>query len=402
MKNLFLLVLLSSFPLLISAQITFDKGYFIKNNGEKVECFISNEDWKNNPDKIEYRLSETNSEAKISINEIKAFEIYNVSKYIRYQGKVDISTDLTNSLTTDKEPILEEKTIFLKVLLEGNSTLYHFRSNKLTRFFYKIKDNNIEPLIYKRYLVQIDGNKQAADNAKFRRQLLVSMQCESMTMADVDKLGYNEGALVKYFLKYEECMGNEPTIYKKKGYKYNLGLTAGIASQEFDLKSPIFTDWNTTGTGFRFGIENEIVFPFNKNKWSLLIEPTYQYFRDSITVKNDFLTDDLYELDYQSIELQLGFRYYMFLNQNSKLFANILYVQDIDFNSALMITDINNQVFNFDINSRPNFAIGFGYKYKDLGKIEVRYYTPRNLNLVLLMDKLTYNNLVLRLTYDLI
>ena len=40
-----LLLLISIFTY---SQTKFQKGYFIKTNGDKVECLIKNEDWKNN------------------------------------------------------------------------------------------------------------------------------------------------------------------------------------------------------------------------------------------------------------------------------------------------------------------------------------------------------------------
>ena len=54
MKNL--LVISFLFYLTFSySQITFEKGYFISNDGIKTECFIKNLDWRNNPTEFEYK-----------------------------------------------------------------------------------------------------------------------------------------------------------------------------------------------------------------------------------------------------------------------------------------------------------------------------------------------------------
>lgn len=37
-------------------QINFEKGYFKDNNGKQTDCFIKNEDWKNNPYTFKYKL----------------------------------------------------------------------------------------------------------------------------------------------------------------------------------------------------------------------------------------------------------------------------------------------------------------------------------------------------------
>ena len=49
------------FPILATnccAQISFEKGYYIDNSNQKVDCLIKNVDWKNNPTSFEYKLSD--------------------------------------------------------------------------------------------------------------------------------------------------------------------------------------------------------------------------------------------------------------------------------------------------------------------------------------------------------
>ena len=46
-KTLTFIFILTS--IITSAQINFEKGYYISNSGEKTECFIKNIDWMNNP-----------------------------------------------------------------------------------------------------------------------------------------------------------------------------------------------------------------------------------------------------------------------------------------------------------------------------------------------------------------
>lgn len=406
MKNLFLLILLSSFPLLIFAQITFDKGYFIKNNGEKVECFIYNEDWKNHPTEIEYQMIEGGTVESVTVKDIQEFSIYGISKYVRYKGKVDVSGNTANRYSEQKEPEWEEQTIFLKPLIEGKATLYHYNSKQIERFYYKMEDGEIEPLIYKIYLLPRRDIKLSAINAKFRRQLLVSMQCETMSMADVDKLEYNLASLKNYFLKYYKCLGEEPIVSETQKYSFNLGIKAGIGLQKFQYSSLTIFNWETSGLNPRFGIEAEFVLPFNKNKWAILVEPTYQMMNKTEAVIFDVFPNTLtreFDLAYQSIELQAGFRHYFFLNKDSKLFANLLYVKDFDLNSTLsLISAISGSTQVIDLYPTANWALGFGYKYKDLGAVELRYNTYRTLTAGYGGIGTAYRNISLSLTYDLL
>ncbi|MFK7948515.1 MAG: hypothetical protein AB8G11_13065 [Saprospiraceae bacterium] len=404
MKNL-LLIIITCFPILLSAQITFDKGYFIKNNGEKVECFIYNEDWKNHPTEIEYRMVEGGTVEIVTVKDIQEFSIYGISKYVRYKGKVDISGNTASRYSEQKEPEWEERTIFLKPLIEGSATLYYYNSKQIARFYYKMENGEIEPLIYKKYLLNRTGVKLSAINAKFRRQLLVSMQCETMSMEDVDKLEYNEKSLKNYFVKYHQCLGEEPIVSEPQKYSFNLGIKAGMGLQKFQYSGLSIFNWETSGLNPRFGIEAEFVLPFNKNKWAIVVEPTYQMMNKTEAVNFDVFPNTLtreFDLDYQSIELQAGFRHYFFLNKDSKLFANLLYVKDFDLNSTLTHTSVLSGISQvIDLYTTANWALGFGYKYKDLAAVELRYNTYRTLTAGYGGISTAYRNISLSLTYDL-
>lgn len=53
-KQLLILTVLLS--LITNAQIIFEKGYYITNDDQKIDCFIKNNDWKYNPSEFDYQL----------------------------------------------------------------------------------------------------------------------------------------------------------------------------------------------------------------------------------------------------------------------------------------------------------------------------------------------------------
>lgn len=63
MRILFCCLLAVCYTFHASAQIRFEPGYFIDTANQKTECFIKNVDWKNNPTRFDYKLSE-NGELK--------------------------------------------------------------------------------------------------------------------------------------------------------------------------------------------------------------------------------------------------------------------------------------------------------------------------------------------------
>lgn len=136
MKNTFLLIFLS-FTTISLSQIKYEKGYYIDNSNNKVECFIKNMDWFNNPDNINVRLNENGDTKNLSIENIKEFGIYNTSKYVRAKVKMDRSSEIADKISSNRNPIFNEELLFLNVLVKGDATLYLYEDHNLKRFFFQ-------------------------------------------------------------------------------------------------------------------------------------------------------------------------------------------------------------------------------------------------------------------------
>lgn len=74
MKYTVLLLLFFCFIKISSAQIAYEPGYFIDNQGEKTTCLIRDRGWKNNPSSITYRLSGDAPEITLESQDIKNLE----------------------------------------------------------------------------------------------------------------------------------------------------------------------------------------------------------------------------------------------------------------------------------------------------------------------------------------
>src|SRR5690606_11264005 len=94
MRKSFYTLLLFFFSFNLSAQITFEKGYFINNQNQKIECLIKNQDWVGIPKEIEYQLSETSSVEKTNFDQITVLQIYGTPHYYKKQEvNIDQNTD---------------------------------------------------------------------------------------------------------------------------------------------------------------------------------------------------------------------------------------------------------------------------------------------------------------------
>lgn len=372
MKKQLLILLIATLSFNCYSQVSFDKGYYINNSDQKIDCFIKNEDWNYNPTEIEYKLTENSEEKKATIRTVKEFGVYNISKFIGTEVKIDRSSENRNKLSYDKKAILNEEKLFLKVLVEGQANLYEYTDANLTRYFYNKKDSIIEQLIYKSYKHSQDV---IGKNNKYKQQLWNNLKCKTLTINDAEKLEYTNGDLTRFFVAYNECNNQDYVNYEAKQKKdlFNLTIRPGLNYSTLSLNNNI-TNYKDVDfgseLGFRFGIEAEFIMPFNKNKWSLLIEPTYQYFKSEQVIESGNV-----KIDYKSIELPLGIRHYFFLNENSKIFINGSFLLDFSLNSTIEYTT----VVNLDIETGVNLAFGLGYKFNDRYSMELRYLTNRNI-----------------------
>ncbi len=377
------------------SQIKFEKGYFIDNSGIKTECLIKNIDWNYNPTEFEYRTT-INSDSKIkTIQTIQEFGILEQSTYKRFEVAIDRSSDKLNKLRTNKEPNYTTETLFLKVLVTGDAVLYRYAENNLTRFFYNVNGSEVQQLIYKRYKIQ---NSKVAQNNRFRQQLWSDVRCQTITIEKVEIMDYFKRDLERYFINYNNCKNPDFKVEVERrnlSEVLNLNIRPGIGLSTTTLE-------RTSGAeeiieygsmlSLRLGVELEYILPFNKNKWSLFLEPTFKYLQvkdkeASYTPPSSFSTvrTVIADLDYNSLELPIGLRHHFFLNDKSKVFVNAALVLDFSFNSKIDVdfrsTGANNLIdlYSFDISTSTNFAFGFGYNYKDVYSIEMQYQGSRGL-----------------------
>lgn len=359
----FLLFQLFAFTLF--SQISFEKGYFVANDGTKTECYIKNLDWKNNPNSITYRINENDSNKNVSIGEIEEFGIDNISKYIRSTVQVDESSSNLDKLSYVKEPEMIEKTVFLNVLVEGEATLYSYTKKNLVRYFYSHQGGQMEPLIYKKYV--LNSGKVRINNS-FKQQLWSNLECDKMVSTALDKLEYTQSDLVDYIVNYNDCVGSDQVTYGD-GNKIvvNISIRPGLNFASLEL-----SDGFNFGTnpGWRIGAEVEFVLPFQKNKWAIVIDPTIQKYNTTSS-----LSGEQRSISYNSLEVPLGVRHYFFMKEQGKLYLNLLGVFDFPF------TENTVNIFSTDLtlSGSANLAFGFGY---DTGKklnLELRYQTARDL-----------------------
>lgn len=375
---LFALLLISCFQ--IQAQIKFEEGYIIKKGNETMKCWIKNLDWRNNPKEIEYKREENGTIETGNFNNIKEFGFTNQKvKFISAWIKLDRSSEKIGSLTKNPDPVFHEEGQFLRVLVEGAASLYLFEDENAYKFFYSYDGSEIEQLIFKSYIAE---GVEVRTNEEYKNQLLKALKCESITRDLLRKINYRINDLTDVFVKYNTCKNpSAPNTFKQEIVRkqaFHLALRAGLnsTSSTFDSQSKNFgepyVDFGNK-MSFRIGAELEYILPLYGNKWSIILEPSYQSY------KSEKVQDgETHSIDYKSFDMPVGVRYYMHLNDNSALFLNGVFSYNIDLGSKLIYT-VYKKPTEITVDPVYNFAIGAGYRFQNRYSFELRYNLNRDL-----------------------
>lgn len=383
MKKTLLFLFLLTLGYNVDAQVKYEEGYIIDNSGNRTQVWILNKGWRDNPAEITYKRSADGEVQTAGVNEIKEFGIGDYAHYRRYLTAIDQSRNQVDKLSTTAEPEYRNSTVFLKTLVEGKVSLYSYREGINVRFFYTNEDGKPEPLVYKKYR---EGLNVAVNN-NYRQQLYSNLNCRSLSGDFYRKMEYTEDDLVEYFEAYNACMNNDYRVIadQRQRGEFNFYVKGGMQFSSISVERGMSAKGAELSfkPGVLFGAEAEYVLAFNRNKWAIFIEPTYQAYALERAVVNttsfEFLDAHL-TLDFKFISTAGGVRHYMFLNENSKLFLNAGVVYDIPLKSRVYL-DLGNkyqlQPELDKVETEIYLTGGFGYNYSNRLSAEIRYYPSK-------------------------
>lgn len=423
--NFYILLLFCSF--LSFAQTKFEPGSYIDLNNTKHEGFIKNLDWKSNPSQIIFKQSLTGSdESNISSDNIKEFEIYGISKYIKFNVNIDISPTSIADISYTKEPIFENKEFLLKVLLDGKKSLYYLSYNLNGKYFFNNSSGEIEELIYKKYKVNPEeaakmresGDKVYSystilTNNGYIRQLFTDINC-NVTRERVKKVAYNQSSLLKYFKEYNKCENTEFKTYnatKNAEFKIKALVATNYSSLEFlnnnnnNYNSSLYSKNFDNKINLGAGLELELIFPYNNNKWAAFIEASFNGYKDKASLKDE----QNITVQYNYIQLTPGLRHYFHLNEKSKISIDVIYnikkgIGDnrIKYEREEDILIIYKNGLEMTNKMIYNFAFGLNYSYKNY-TLGIRTYTESTISENNSNGKYPkYNNLAFLLKYNIL
>lgn len=389
-KGLLCIMLLIIIDLTCFAQVQFEKGYFVDNEGGRTECLIKNYGWNCNPSSFEYKLSEHSELLSSSARNVKEFGFGDYLKYISCEVDIDRSGDIDANLSDIRRPVFNNEVLFLKQIVSGKANLYLYKEEFITRFFYNVNDSKIKQLVYKRYRISATS---IAKNLQYIQQLYTELKYEGYSVFKLKKIRYSETALTRYFILYNGTTGQVSRVIKDARSKgsYNLSVKFGMDINNLSIKNAVDRKYELSSSslievvtesvlnsnaenvvGYHAGVELEYILPFNRNKFAVLIMPSYRMYKAKAVLSEKptyyYKHPPKYDIQVDDFELVAGARYYMFLNKKSKIYIDAAY----DFSSLFKSkNDFEDNVLN--VSPLYNLYFNLGYTYNDRFSAELKY-----------------------------
>ncbi|TKG93784.1 hypothetical protein EYV94_16195 [Puteibacter caeruleilacunae] len=374
------------------SQENYVDGYIVKLNGDTIKGLIDFRDWENNPNKISFKSTISDTPQLLTPMNINEFGVED-QVYESAVIDAELNSLLTHNLEVDQTIEVRVDTTFLQVCIRGDKSLYRYRLPSRENFYVKIGDK-YERLIYHRSLVdrKINGSYKTTvkENKKFIGQLSVYLQDSPGIAQKLRNTQYKTNSLMKVFQAYYSNTDITTTFNKKKEKIItSFGLIAGAAKTTLDFTSDHYTYLSQgdidSPVGPIAGISLDLILPKHMQKWWLHNELLYSTYKADGThrdlVHKDRYTDYDFTLESSQIRLVNMVRY-VFPKEKFKPFisAGISQLFTIDDSTDLhevrtyysSVTERDGEAIPETRKYQQGLVFGAGVIHKDLS-LEMRY-----------------------------
>lgn len=384
----------------------FEKGYFIENNGNKVECFLDKKYQFYSPDIVKYKLIENDNIKEIDLNSIKELSIYNKVIYYKFNVEVEVSGVGIEDLDNEKKINTITKNVLLELVEDGKIKLFVYNFDYKS-CFYLLKEGESVPelLDYKKYR---SGEQfvTVSENNNYRNEIYNFVKDANISAAELENIEYEEDDLQKVIKKYNELNNNSLSLNfkKSKSSKFNIKPRLSILNSSVEYQNLINSSFNSkskfdskVGLGFGVDLELETI-----SNFSVFLSPIFSSYTNTSTqtIYGVSSSDRVIEtkVDYKFIRNLIGVRKYFELKNKKEIYFGANLIFDYVLNSETL------QVFHPDlINLNESFQLGLNLGF-DINKkyyIEFNYDLPKNLSSNTDGRETKYSNISFSVMYNL-
>jgi len=366
------------------SQNSFQLGYFINENGVKVEGLLKDNDLMSTPQSLEYKLSDKEKVTKLGIDNLAEFAFLGGRKYKKFTVQIDKSSSNDYAeLSQNRLPEFKKETLILELIIEGKINLYTFRNGDNEKFFYGIDNDIPKQFIFKKYKV---GQLEVAKNETYKQQLKNILGCSLINDDSFKSATYTRVDFIRLFKKYYESEGGSYKFhhYNIERKKNRINIIVG-----FEMTNATTDFYGNRPTGYKFGsflsynlgLAYELYLPIRNNKMSVLVEPSFRFAN-----MKDKQEQSTLELNYKSVFLPVGVRYYFkelggcrfysnaMLNINKPLKSNLIY----NFQNPNNASNFNRYEYEIE-DIDLSYSLGLGVDINENYALELRYNTSIDL-----------------------
>ena len=255
------------------SQNRFEQGYYISNNGSKTDCLIEKKEWAIWSNDFFYATI-NGTVKQIKIEDVKEFGIENKLKFITREVEIERSSDNINKLDKSSDFVFNKERILLKVIVEGDLSLYQYLDFNVKKLFFKTITGNLTQLKYKRY--SNETNKTINAIIEYKNQLRENMKCSNIDFKELNFGPKNLVASLQSFIQSilldyginSNLVDGAPGVYVEGnkiasiGLRVSRGKTYHGISLNVDMDLEPFTFINPCGYE---GLKVVQIKDFNKN-----------------------------------------------------------------------------------------------------------------------------------------
>jgi hypothetical protein len=310
----------------VFGQNDYRKGYYIDNENKKFEIFLQYRDYskmnfsENDSQNIKFKSAENGAVEKIAQSNVNEISIPGDFKFQRFV------IPLLKSYSNEPIRELRNKSLFLKVLSEGEASLYSYLSKKKTIYFYKI-NNQVIPIELSYVDAPLDQSakdKRASDG--YKKELYEALKNETLKPSDFSTIGYNAKDLIAVFDRYNKLQGKENVILSNTISKSKLVFTGLVNLNNTSVVVANEYSSSDAENLFSVGIGAEAELRFNP-KWGLFLKASVYGLDYSISTKesesNSVKRTSRIEVDMTCFDIIVSPRYHKVFNAKSELFFSL-------------------------------------------------------------------------------
>jgi hypothetical protein len=385
-NSLLILFLIQSHTIL--SQVNYLNGYILDTNNDTIYGLIDYQNWEMNPEVIRFKMTQNSEVFKYKPFEINGFSVLD-EKYFSAYVETEISHYYNNNLDYNQEYVIQNDTVFLQVLFEGDKPLYYL-NKKGKPNFYILHENKINLLLYKRYLTVSGFRMAKGEKNMYKNQLSYYLKDSKQINTKIESSEYTKSSLEKVFKFYYKSTGKNIEFNKEiEKLKLEYSIIGGTALSNLTFESQIFTyltDANyeyskdiTAGIGFN------LILPRNLNRLTFNTELFYYSYKINGSYHEYFsqttYTDYLIEYGNTYLKLNNSFRYryplkkmFLFVNIGISNGFSLIETNNLSRERYQLgeLTISNERVINKTRKHELSFNGGIGVNYKRFF-IETRY-----------------------------